>query len=357
MQMTSDISTFAAYYNTRVRSMKSALFTSGQLDDMIENGDIESQIEVLINSPYGPEMSEALTVCRGADAVEEAVSRDFTKTLRRLLDMTEGRFRELTSMFFCRWDIVAAKSLLRIHRLGLDSTRTVESLSAGPTLSMPVLRGLATRDSVADLVAGLIAWNPYLCLSLNDHVAEHGENSDMAVLEEELERRYYVGTINELAEMENDENAELFRHVLALEVDRINLRVVFETLAFKTDPARAGERFMTVGTLPPRLLKRMVMSRSIVTATELLSGTRYSSFVEVLFTFMQTGRFSMMTHMFEEIALTEVQRAARRLVLSFAVLMYYVYLKSNEVRNLRLIARGHARHVPHARVREGLIYV
>jgi vacuolar-type H+-ATPase subunit C/Vma6 len=355
--MPADMTTFAAYYNTRIRGMKSALFSGEQLDDMLESGNIESLIEVLINSPYGPEMGEALTLCRGADAVEDAVSRNFVSTLRRLLEMAEGRFRDLAELFLCRWDMTAAKSLLRVQRLGFDRERAMEALSVGPTLSVPVLHDLAARESVADLVAGLVAWNPVLCLGLSEHVAKHGEECDMAVLEEELERRYYVGTIQGLGEMKEDENTDIFRHMLELEVDRINLRVVFETLQFNTDPEAAIERIMPVGTLRPNLLKRMILSRSVVMATELLNGTRYSSFVEGLFTFMQTGRFSMMTHMFESIALTEVRRTARRLVLSIAVLIYYVYLKSNEARNLRLIARGHAHHVPRARVREGLIHV
>ncbi|MCD6288372.1 MAG: V-type ATPase subunit [Candidatus Hydrogenedentes bacterium] len=357
MNMSMDMSTFAAYYNARIRGMKSALFTGEQMDDMLDNEDIETMSEVLLNSPYRADMGEALTRYRGAEAIEDAVSRNFVNTLRYLLDMAEGRFKDLGRLFFRRWDVRAAKSLLRIHGLGLGERQVEESLTVGPTLTMPVLRDLAARESVEELVAGLAAWDPDLCLCLAEYVAQNGSDSETAVMEEMLDRRYYAGTIQQLKNTKKYDDADILRYILALEVDRINLRIVFETLSFKLNVDDAVNRMLNVGTLNHRILKRMVGSGSVVTATEMLSGTRYSLLVEGLFTFMQTGRFSMMTHMFESIVLTEVRRLARRLVLSIAVLMYYTYLKANETRNLRLIARGHVSDVPHARVREGLIHV
>jgi vacuolar-type H+-ATPase subunit C/Vma6 len=43
--------------------------------------------------------------------------------------------------------------------------------------------------------------------------------------------------------------------------------------------------------------------------------------------------------------------------LTVAILTYYAWAKFNEVINLRLIARGHARHLPAGRVREEMVVV
>jgi vacuolar-type H+-ATPase subunit C/Vma6 len=54
--------------------------------------------------------------------------------------------------------------------------------------------------------------------------------------------------------------------------------------------------------------------------------------------------------------LSKLKRGSVTEVLSIAVLMHFVWMKYNEVVNLRLIARAQARHLPSGRVREEVLF-
>jgi vacuolar-type H+-ATPase subunit C/Vma6 len=90
---------------------------------------------------------------------------------------------------------------------------------------------------------------------------------------------------------------------------------------------------------------------------EQLGGTRYAELTERLTGFVQTNRYAPMDRMMEQLMIQFLARATRESVMSLAVLMQYAWLKYNEVINLRMIARGEARHLPAGRVREELLYV
>ncbi len=107
---------FAAHYNARVHGMKSALFSRAQLEDLLDQEELTLLIEVLLNSPYEKEMAASLSRYEGADAVEDAVSRNLAQTFGRLLKYAQGSFAELARRLFARWDLMAVKTLIRVRQ-------------------------------------------------------------------------------------------------------------------------------------------------------------------------------------------------------------------------------------------------
>ncbi|MBN2309806.1 MAG: V-type ATPase subunit [Candidatus Hydrogenedentes bacterium] len=334
--------------------MKSMLFDRAQYEDLLDQADLSMLIEVLLNSPYGHEMAEALTRFQGAAAVEEAVSRNLAENYRRLVALCRGR-EEIggvspVAVFFERWDLIAAKSLLRARHAGLHPRAAMAVLVPGPGMGVALLRELAEREDMEGLVHGLAAWNPALCAPLVDALAVYAAERDVSVLEERLDRSYFVEQAARLTEP-GDDDCELLRHVLQMEIDRINLRIVFRS----GDDARAA-RLVEGGTLSRRTLQGMADAPSAAEAMEFLGNTAYRELVEGLFQFLQSARFSPLERLFDLFIITYLKRIARVRVLSLAVLMHYAWLKYNEVMNLRLIAQGEARHLPRGRIREELVY-
>ena len=102
-----------AHLNTRIRAMKSLLFSRRQCDDLLEQDDLGLFTEVLLASPYEVHMAEALARYRGADAIEEALSRALVADFAKVQRLSDGCFEVLADVFFQRWDLAAVKSLLR----------------------------------------------------------------------------------------------------------------------------------------------------------------------------------------------------------------------------------------------------
>lgn len=349
---------FAARLNTRVRAMKSRLFERARYEDLLDHPDLSLLVETLLNSSYEEQMAEALTRYRGADAVEDAVSRNLVSTLQLLGKLAAARpecawtpLGEPTRIFLTRWDLTAAKTLVRCRHHGLGPGEAGPALMPGPHLGVAVMRELAASETVDSLVNGLTFWSPELCAGLAAALPRYRETEVLAVLEEALDRAYFVETVEALAPSTQEDHKQLL-HVLRMEIDRINLRTLLTGMHDVVD----RESLLPEGTLSQTVLDGIASAPGAAEAMELLGPTPYRELVEGLYRLLVTKRFAPMERMFESFILAYLRREARSRPLSLAVVMHYCWLKSNEAMNLRLIAQGEARHLPRGRIREEMQY-
>jgi len=87
-----------------------------------------------------------------------------------------------------------------------------------------------------------------------------------------------------------------------------------------------------------------------------LEGTPYAAFAEELAEHFRAGDITRIERVFELALLEQLKRAARAEVIGTAILMYFAWLKYNEVMNLRMIARGGEVSLAEDRIREELVY-
>jgi len=350
----------AAYATARVRGMRSELFSREKLDDLLDQEDVGILVEVLLNSPYERHLAEALTRYHGADAVEAAVTADLVESFQRLAQLSQGPRREWVHTFLLRWDLAAVKALLRNGHHGIAVTEPGLGFQPGPTLSLALAREFSAQPSMAALVNRLVFWNPELCRPLLRGLRTFERTGHVGVLEEALDRSYFVRHARLLApgraDEAHDEDRAQLRTVLQMEIDRINVRTLMQLRPPHAEPEATMARLLGEGSISGVLLRKMAEAPDVGHVMELLGPTRYHEVVEGLYQFLQTQRFSPIQRMLDMILLAELRRMARARVLSLAVLMRYAWLKYNEVTNLRLIARGLTRHLPRGRVREGVLY-
>ncbi len=357
-----DLDPLVLHYNTRIHAMKSRLLAKTELEEMLERNDLSHLSDVLLESPYRKEMAEALTRFEGAGAIEDAVSRNLVETFEALIDRAQGDFKQLVQAFLTRWDLSAAKSLLRCRHHQLDGASARAALIPGPTLTVAVLQDLAKLDSMEALVHGLAGWNAKLGRRLIGQLEAYRDGQDLLPLEEALDRAYFVDGARALRNAQG-EDAGMVRDLLRLEIDRINLRTLFQHLQAASQGDQGGTdggfaaRLLPQGALPLSLLQAMAAAGDVAGAMEQLSGTRYRELVEEMFQLMQTHRFSPVERFFERLMMKHIRRRALGSVFGIGVFMDYAWLKYNEAINLRLIARGVAGHLPAGRVREELYFV
>lgn len=344
------------HFNTRLRAVKSAFFSRQELEDMLNKGDIAHLTETLLESQYRKEMAEALSRFHGADAVEEALTRNLATTYQLLIHRAVGEFKELVELFLARWDLAAVKSLIRCVHHGLTAEEAITSLIPGPKLTVPLLRDFAQAESVPVLIKQLAAWNPKLCEGLLHARQAYEEEHDPAPLEEALDRAYFVDNTRALAESK-DPDAQRLLGFLRSEIDRINLRVIFQYVERQIQTANLSDRLLPEGQLSINFLMRMAERESVAGAMELLGKTPYRELVNELYELVQTHRFAPVERFFERILIRQIRIEARSNAFGIAVMMDYVWLKYNEVVNLRLIARGLTGHIPPGRVRSELYFV
>lgn len=348
--------TAAAYVTARVRGMKSQLLSNTDLDQLLAGGNEEAMVQQLLASPYEAELAESLTRYQGADAVEDAATRNLVHTFAKLHRACTGAYSELAEVFIARWDIAAVKSLLRNRHHGLDAKTGGASLFPSPTMPAALMEELASLDSMDALVRGLVAWNSSLCRPLEEGLGAYLESNNLRALEEALDRGYFVGNLRRL-QSDKSEDAAFVRDLLRFEIDRINLRRVFEPRPAGTEVEAILASLLPKGSLSAPVLRDLANAGSPERAAELLSSTAYREVAETLAALSAGGGFALLERRFEQTLLQKLKRAAQQQGLGLAVLLRFAWMKYNEVVNLRMIARGKAVHLPTDRIREELIYV
>jgi V/A-type H+-transporting ATPase subunit C len=343
------------YFNARVHGMKSHLFTRAQVEELLAQGDLQKLIDAMLESSYRTEMAEALTRYSGADAVEEALSRNLANTFNHMLSGTSGEFGELVRVFLTRWDLAAVKGLLRSRHWNLSPEETELEVAPGPTLPVALMRELAQLDSMPALVNALLSWNRSLCHGLRAALDEYNSTADLAVLEDALDRAYFVDTLKNLKKSENAD-AQILAEYLQAEVDRINLRSLFLAVEGGTAAGQLDSYFLPGGKLGQTRLKSMAASGDLGSAFAQLENTSYSDLLEEYLQYVQSRRFAPIERYFERMLMRGLLKLSRRDVFGIGVMMNYVWLKYNEVINLRLIARGLAGSIPMGRVKDELYF-
>ena len=349
------LDTLAAHMNARVRGMKSELFTHQQLDALLDAGDVDQMVQTLLDSPYKSEMAEAMAERTGADAIELGVSRNLVETYRRLMRSAQGHLRAPVQIFLTRWDLIGVKALLRNRHHGLDAESGQESLVPGPTLTIGLMNDFANRPTMEDLISALVSWNPGLCGVLATHAESYHGDGAVQVLEDALDYNYFVKNVRKYRSAKSP-NERLLNRVLKLEIDRINLRMLLQHGQSATTENFDRERLLPSGYLNASVLESMAAARDTADAMEHLGGTRYAELVERLAAFVQSNRYAPIDRMMELMMLQYLGRMSREHIMTVAILMHFAWLKYNEIINLRMIARGEARHLPRGRVREEVMY-
>ena len=83
--------------------MKRSLLKRNEIEAMLDKADLRSLSDGLLSSPYGDEMAESLTRFEGADAIEDAVSRNLVNTFSKLYRMCSGQYDAQARIFVGRW--------------------------------------------------------------------------------------------------------------------------------------------------------------------------------------------------------------------------------------------------------------
>ncbi|PCJ51337.1 MAG: hypothetical protein COA73_17720 [Candidatus Hydrogenedentota bacterium] len=354
--MSDDTETFAAYINARVRGMKSALLSSSDISGLVDSADLKALESALLSSPYENEMAESMSRYEGADAVEDAVSKNLIKTFAKLKRLCAGELGELAGIFLVRFDLISVKSLLRNQHLDLDAETGEQSLFPGPSLTPALMRELASLDSMDALVHGLSGWNAKLCRGLVDKLPEYQDSRNLRVLEDALDRGYFIETVRQLENNES-ENVVFLRNLLRMEIDRINLRRLFAPRAPGEEVEDVVRELLPKGALPADLIREISSAVSTERAVESLAKSAYGDMENALLVYGQTGKFARLDRAFEIEFMARLKRSTQQHALSISILMLFAWMKYNEVINIRMIARGMAIQLPKSRIEEEMVYV
>jgi len=336
------------YINARVKGMRSRLLPPGRLEELLGVPDLDSFLQALVNTPYGAELQEALTRYQGLRAVDEALSRAFQKAARRVLSFADGKPRTLIQVLLLHWDVHNLRAVLRGKHSGHPPEAVEATLIPAAELSDVRLRELLQQPDVAAVISTLATWGHPLAEALASSLPGYQDSHNLLSLELALDRAYYDWALR--AARGRGYDAARVKELVRTQVDFTNVKTAFKV--------------QQVPELTPDQRERFFLEGGAVVTRNVFRNLADPRTAEVGLRELRARGIHP-----EGISPAEVERwleqeATRRMAalylgdpLGVDVVVGYLTLLANEIRNLRLIARSKALGIPRDLVRREMALV
>ncbi|MDR7519933.1 MAG: V-type ATPase subunit [Armatimonadota bacterium] len=338
------------YINARVRAMRSRLLSAAQVEDLLGAPKLDAFMQELSAPPYGGDLQEAQVRYEGVRAVDEALARNLQRATRAILEFADGRPRRLIEVLLLRWDLANLRVVVRGKHAGRPAEEIVATLLPAGTLGEVILKEMAGLPDLAGLAGTLEAVEHPFAEAVADGVAVYVETKDLIDLELCLDRAYATYGLQQTHR--GGGGAAGLHDLLQAEIDVANVKTALRLAAAgDLDEARRLRYYIPGGALVTADLFRALSAPA--TQEHAWKKLRVSGFP------VKEPPRNLVD--FEREMDLEVARALaahyRGDPLGLDVVIGYLAMKSAEVANLRLIARGKFLGLPREQLRREMILV
>jgi V/A-type H+/Na+-transporting ATPase subunit C len=335
------------YGNARLRAMRSRLLTRQEMLQLAGAGSLGEMMGFLAKTTYRRSLEAALIQTNMLDSIFEGLRRDYIEVVGKIRGFYGGSERTLVDLILSAYDVHNLKTVLRglAHR---SSRAEIESallpvgqLSA--TVFSEMLRAANPREAVDTLATiGHPFAEPLLILR-----AER-PGADVSAMELALDRWHFQQAVG--AAQGGESGRSLFLSALYLEVDILNLMTVLRFAAVPAEQkileAQLGTSnlksvFAGFGSITLERLIRVYQAKTLKSAVGMLAETVYAPVLrEGVQVFEQSGRLSAVERSLRKYQLRWLSWQIAKDPLGIGVVLGFMALKTNEIANLRRIARA-----------------
>ncbi len=342
------------YINARVRAMRSRLLPASRLEDLLAAPTMDAFLQALAATPYGPELQEALVRYQGLRAVDEALATNLQRTTRTILRFADDRPRALIEILLLRWDLANLRAIARGKHAGRPADEIVGALVPAGTLGEAVLKEMAGYPDHTGLAGTLESLDHPLAAAMAAGVAGYVTTKDLMSIEIALDRAHAAYALRQTRKHGAD--AAALRENVVAETDAANVKTALKLASAGNLPEdRRKKLFIPLpedagAALTEKLFLALSWPQTQAQAWERLRVHGFP--VRDLPTDLVAFERELDLHAAQDLA-------ARYLgdPLGLDLIIGYLAMKSAEVANLRLIARGKFLGLPREQVRREMVVV
>ncbi len=344
------------YLNARLRALKGQLLKKGDYEPILAAENLEEVIAFLDHTQYGSEVEQALTLKKGITGVDEGFRRNLEKTFAGLVRMTSNRPRELIHIVMGRWEILNLKTILRgIHINAMPETILANLIPFG-RLDDIALGELAKQHDIKAVIDLLNQWRIPYAFTLRKAFPLYREKEDLQTLELALDRAFFNNAVRTLHEDEIDDAIvlDLVRREIDLILISYAMRYVHHGLT-EQDPASI---FIPKGkSVDLEMFTKLLASRNMEELAKSVPVRHYTECLEAgMFRYLEERRLSPLERAMETCFINWAYHSITRDPLSISVAIAYLWLKINEIINLRIISRGKQTAMPRSEIEKYLVF-
>ena len=331
--------------------MRSRLLDPGRLGELLALPTLDAFIQALSNSPYGPQVQESMSRYQdGLRAVDDALARNFHHATTRILSFADGKARSLIEIVLMRWDLANIRLILRGKHTGRSDDEMISNLVPAGSLNEVVLQELVKQPDVAGVAGALAGADHPLAAALAEGLRDYRESKDLFALELRLDRFYAAYGLRVASGRGHSE--QVVRSLLKTHLDITNVLTALKLQ--RADTLSPGEKlqfFIPGGRVVTE--KVFLAFTDKATAEQKMPGLRAQGF-PIKSPGDDPAAFE------RELDLATFRSQSGLYLgdpLEIDIVIAYLAMKSNELINLRLIARSKALGISRERVRKEMAIV
>ncbi len=334
-----------AYSNARVRAMRTLLLTTGQVSELVDVEGASSVVELLERTPYKEDLVSLSLKFRGAELVELALARNFARTAQKLVRITPEQDRPVVEAMLKRWDVHNIRTILMAKYLGKPAADLEAFLVPAGRLGQREIKAMAEADGVEGAISaiGPTEYGSVLKKALKQNKAIH----EMLA---ELDKYYFETMSARIMEMSSDPQV---CGMLRSEIDVKNIMNVLRCKRARMEPRRIREFIITGGNLPKQ--KLMDMSEDDDTEAAAAEIVKYYPLQKALDRYREDRSLARLEIALESMIAERGLRALRRSILSLGAIIGFLYLKEQEIGNVRKVMRGKEFGMDREKIKEMII--
>ena len=349
------------YSNARVRAMKGLLLRGAFLDEMIRVGSIEAMVELLQRTGYKNDLAGASVNYGGSALIETAASRNFSRTVRKLLKITPKSDRKALEALLIRWDLMNLKTLMHAKRikktydevrpylfdiggLGEDDFKRIMKADEGSL--MKELRRTDIGRKMLSIGTG------ELNKQMRDKFTSALRSLDTFLQMETIIDAYIYLFMDQVLSEVGGKDVSDVRKILRKEIDAKNIMIIERLKKHGTPKDRILGSLIRGGTMSESMISRFIDAKDMHGVIALAKPR----FHELELKGEKAG-LSDLEIAFEKSVTAQKVQAFHRAILSVGVVIGFLLLKEEELNNLRKIAKGKEFNIPESEVRAMLVVV
>ncbi|MDR1690459.1 MAG: ATP synthase A1 subunit C [Candidatus Methanoplasma sp.] len=322
-----------AYTVARVKAKKSLLMSEEDYSKMLMMT-VPEISRYISETGYSKEMTDLAGRLSGLDLLEHATYLNMAKVFGSILSSSTGELHDMVSAYLGKWDIWNLKVILRGKSYGLDAEGIREDLVPAGSLSAESLDKLISLDTEEDIIANFGKMT-HVSIS-TEAMSAYKADGNLGMIEDFLDKVQYERLIQSIDP--SSRPSRLFLDYVKEEVDIKNFETILKLKAEGIHGEQVMKYLIAGGRrIDDRLLTLLANAESI---ESVMSEVSQFEFYEEIKDALESNNLRDAVAGLKKYKIQKAKKFSHLYPLSVVPVIDYMIHKENEVRNIRIIARG-----------------
>jgi len=340
------------YANARVKAMKEAFLSEKEINAMIEANSIDEVYALLEKTQYREDLvASALKERTIADQIEFATTKNFSRNLQKLVKIVPKKFEKQLIELFEKYDINNLKTILVSKHLGEAKEKIEPLITDSMAISKGKMNKLLDSKSVKEIV-NILGGTGYGKV-LGKQLKEYEKDNEIALLIFALDE-YYYSKLPSIAKNPYGDEKVIIK-MLKSQADIRNISNICRGKKDNVATDKLHKMLIKSGNISTEVLGKACSAKNVEESLKIFEKTY--GLTKAIEEYKKTGSLIPLEMELERNLAKKGLKVLRTSVLSLGAIAGFLFLKEEEVNNIRKIVRCKEFNLPQDQIREMCVIV